>query len=84
VPADASALVLSPGLWVGTELIPLTTLNVVIQIRLLTAAPRFPQWAHRDAVPGWELNANHTASISTYYFQYDGWPYPRTPTGACF
>ena len=75
---------LSPGLWVGTELIPLTTLNVVIQKGLLTAAPTFPQWTDGDAVPGWKLTANDIASISTYNFQYNGWPYPSTVAGACF
>ena len=82
--ADPSALVLSPGLWVGTKLIPLTALNVVIQKGLLTAAPTFPQWTNGDAVPGWKLTANDTASISTYNFQYNGWPYPSTVAGACF
>lgn len=82
--ADASALVLSPGLWVGTKVMPLTTLNVVIQKGLLTAAPRFLQWAHGDAVPGWKLTANNTASISTYHFHCDGSPYSRTAARARF
>jgi hypothetical protein len=83
VTVDDSALVLSPGLWVGTKLVALTTLNVVIQKGLLTAIPTYAQWTHGEAVPGWKLTAN-TASVSTYNFQYYGWPYPSTAAGACF
>jgi hypothetical protein len=83
VTGEHGSLVLSPGLWVGTKLVPLTTLNVVIQKGLLTAAPTFSHWAHGDAVPGWKLTTN-TATVATSNFQYNGWPYPSSKPGACF
>jgi hypothetical protein len=76
-------LVLSPDDWVGTKLVPTTTLNVVIQKGLLTAVPTFPQWATGAAVPGWQLTTNIAISVSEG-FQYFGWPYPSTETGACY
>ena len=83
VTAGDSTLVLAPGLWVGTKLIPLTSLNVVIQKGLLNAAPTFGQWAQGSAVAGWKLTTN-TASVATNSFQYYGWAYPSTTTGACY
>jgi hypothetical protein len=83
VTAGDGTLVLSPGQWVGTKLIPLTVLNTVIQKGLLNAAPTFPQWASGAAVPGWNLTANK-AYYWTSSFQYNGWPYPSTAPGACY
>ncbi|MFZ2057169.1 MAG: carboxypeptidase-like regulatory domain-containing protein [Acidimicrobiales bacterium] len=75
-------LVLSPDDWVGTKLVSITALNVVIQKGLLSAVPTFPQWAHGEAVPGWQLTTNTASSVSEG-FQYFGWPYPSTEAGAC-
>jgi len=84
VTAAATTLVLSPAMWVGTKLIALTTLNVVMQKGLLNSAPTSAQWTQGDAtVPGWKLTSN-TASVSTASFEYNGWPYPSTTTGACY
>jgi len=52
VVSNDQTLVLSPDDWVGTKLVPITTLNVVIQKGLLTAVPTFPQRATGAAVPG--------------------------------
>jgi len=83
VTAGEGTLVLSPGQWVGTKLIPLTVLNTVIQKGLLSGAPTFPQWSGGAAVPGWNLTANK-AYAWTSNFEYNGWPYPSTQAGACF
>jgi len=83
VTAGDGTLVLTPGQWVGTKLIPLTVLNVVIQKGLLNTAPTFPQWANGDAVPGWTLTANK-ATMWTSGFQYNGWAYPSTEPGVCY
>ncbi|MGA2527788.1 MAG: carboxypeptidase-like regulatory domain-containing protein [Acidimicrobiales bacterium] len=83
VTAGDGTLVLAPGLWVGTKLIPLTALNVVIQKGLLNAAPTFGQWTQGTSVPGWKLTTN-TASVVTNSFQYNGWAYPSTTAGACY
>jgi hypothetical protein len=83
VTAGEGALVLSPGLWVGTKLVPLTTLNTVVEKGLLAAAPTFSQWAQGAAVPGWKLTTNK-AYVSTSNFQYNGWPYPSTEPGTCY
>jgi len=82
VTAGSDALILSPGLWVGSKLIALTALNVVMQKGLLSAAPTFQQWTQGSAVPGWKLTSN-SATVSTTSFQYNGWPYPSTQLGAC-
>ena len=84
VTGDDNTLVLSPGMWVGSKLIPLTVLNTVIQKGLLNTAPTFPQWASGAAVPGWKLTPNNKAYIWTSNFQYNGWPYPSTEAGACY
>jgi hypothetical protein len=76
------SLVLSPGLWVGTKLVPLTVLNVVVQKGLLAQAPTFPQWAQGAVVPGWKLTTNK-AYVAASNFEYNGWPYPSTEPGAC-
>lgn len=80
--AAPGTLVLSPAMWVGTSAIRLTHLNVVIQKGLLSEVPRFAQWSRGAAVPGWKLVAN-AATVATMSFQYNGWAYPTTATGAC-
>jgi hypothetical protein len=44
--------------------------------------PTFAQWTQGQSVPGWSLNKNKAAAW-TSAFEYDGWPYPSTETGAC-
>jgi len=83
VTGSADTLVLDPGEWVGTKLIPITTLNVVMQKGLLNAAPTFQQWSSGAKVPGWTLAAN-SANIASSSWQYNGWPYPSTTPGACY
>ncbi len=83
VTAGDGTLVLDPGSWVGTKLIPLTVLSSVIQKGLLTSAPTFSQWAQGAAVPGWKLTTN-VATVATSNFQYNGWAYPSTEPGACY
>ena len=82
VTVDDSALVLSPGLSVGTKLVAEPDGSDVV-ISACSAVPTYAQWTHGEAVPGWKLTAN-TASVSTYNFQYYGWAYPSTAVGACF
>jgi hypothetical protein len=75
-------LVLDPDEWVGTKLVPITTLNVVMQKGLLNAVPTFQQWSSGAKVPGWALAAN-SANVASSLWQYYGWPYPSTEPGAC-
>jgi hypothetical protein len=74
--------VITPSSWIGTKLIPHTALNVVMQQGQLSSVPTFAQWTQGQSVPGWSLNKNKAVAW-TSAFEYDGWPYPSTETGAC-
>ena len=82
VTAAADTLVITPSSWIGTKLIPHTALNVVMQQGQLSSVPTFAQWTQGQSVPGWSLNKNKAVAW-TSAFEYDGWPYPSTETGAC-
>ena len=82
VTATADALVITPSSWIGTALIPHTALNVVMQQGQLSSVPTFAQWTQGQSVPGWSLNKNKAVAW-TSAFEYDGWAYPNTATGAC-
>jgi hypothetical protein len=82
VTAAADTLVITPSSWIGTTLIPHTALNVVMQQGQLSSVPTFAQWTQGQSVPGWSLNKNKAVAW-TSAFEYDGWPYPSTETGAC-
>jgi hypothetical protein len=84
VTGSNDTVVLDPGEWVGTKLIPITTLNVVMQKGLLSVAPTFQQWSSGAKVPGWTLVAKNLANIASSSWQYNGWPYPSTTPGACY
>ena len=80
--ADASDLVLQPGEWKPVPGAALTDLSAVLEQGLLPGLPTFAAWAQGTSVTGWSGSAQ-AMHLAVPGFQYFGWPYPSSTSGAC-
>ncbi len=80
--ADASDLVLQPGEWQDVPGAAVTGLSNVLQKGLLPPLPTVSAWNQGTISPPWAAN-EQSMTLYSQTFNYFGWPYPTSASGAC-
>jgi hypothetical protein len=87
-PGNSADLVYDPAEWTGAGLPSSVTnaasLTSVVSQGLLTRLPTLAEFDAGRAVAGWKTVKGDEITLFSGNFEFDGWGYPVSATGACF